>query len=59
MAVNELTDVIRKIAGMDIAVLSSTSTTDGNGNGYYQIKFVSAIDGIPLAINDRDMNSII
>lgn len=57
MAVNELTDVIRKIAGMDIAVLSSTSTTDGNGNGYYQIKFVSAIDGIPLAINDRDMNS--
>ena len=55
MAVNELTDVIRKIAGMDIAVLSSTSTTDGNG--YYQIKFVSAIDGIPLAINDRDMNS--
>lgn len=56
MAINDLEKTILDISGMDIMVSNSKSITDENGNGYYEFEFVSCIDGIPLAVNDREIN---
>lgn len=57
MAINDLTQVIYDISGMNIVVSNSKCVTDENGNGYYEFEFVSCIDGIPLAVNDREINT--
>lgn len=57
MAINDLTEVIYSISGMNIIVSNSKCVTDENGNGYYEFEFVSCIDGIPLAVNDRELNA--
>lgn len=56
-ACGQLTDTISDIAGMDIVITNSKNVSDGNGNGYYELTFSSAIKGIPLAINDRESNT--
>lgn len=57
MASEELTKTILDITGIDIIVTKSKSVSDNKGNGYYEFEFTSTVEGIGLAVNDREINT--
>lgn len=57
MAEEELKNIIKSITGLDIYITSTRCISNQAEEGYYELEFVPQVDEIPLAVNDREMDT--
>ncbi len=57
MAKQNLFEIFSYILNTEIQVVSCTSIYNEMGYGFYEFNFVPIIEKLPVAINDRDMNT--
>ena len=57
MAQKDLREVFSYVLNTDIRIVSCTSLYNEKGDGFYEFHFVPVIEKLPVAINDREMNT--
>ena len=57
MAKQDLLEIFSYILNTEIQVVSCTSIYNEMGDGFYEFNFVPVIEKLPIAINDREMNT--
>ncbi len=57
MAKQDLLEIFSYVLNTDIQVVSCTSIYNEVGDGFYEFNFVPVIEELPVAINDREMNT--
>lgn len=57
MAKQSLLETFSKIMNTEVQIISCTSIYNETGNGFYEFTFVPMVENLPLAINDREINT--
>lgn len=57
MAKQNLLEIFSEIMSIDVQIVSCMSIYNETGDGFYEFVFVPMIENLPLAVNDREMNT--
>lgn len=57
MAKQDLMEIFSYVLNTEIQIVSCTSLYNETGDGFYEFHFVPVIGKLPVAINDREMNT--